>query len=113
MVIDMKLIVTLFFVSAATVLTACAEKPSGKVMQSRVSEIEAGMSRDQVISILGSYIRSLSPEELEPICDTFIYNEAIDAKFIHVWYVNGVVDRASDGHDVVCAIVEFEIGSEL
>ena len=78
---------------------------SNVAVKSRVGEVEKGMSREQVIMILGPYIRSLSPEGYAPFCDTFMYNETIDAKFVHVMYLNSVVYSASDGHDTVCSFI--------
>lgn len=69
-----------------------------------VDEIMEGMTRDEVIKVLGPYFRSLSPEGFPPVCDTFKDNNVAGDKFIHVWYSGGKVVKASGGKNSVCSI---------
>ncbi len=71
---------------------------------SRVNEVVAGMSPQNVKSILGEAIRTIGNGKDNLVAETYLYNEFLDAKFIHVWYESGTVKAATDGHNVVCSL---------
>ncbi len=86
-------------------LSACGDAVYSQTdFPSRVGEVREGMTQDQVISVLGPFVRTLSPDGDLPVCDTFMYNELLNAKFVHVWYLNGKVQAATDGHEAICAM---------
>ena len=58
----------------------------------RADLIMPGMTRDEVVDILGPAYRTLNPQG-SYTCDEFQYVTEIGAWYVLVWFENGVVDR--------------------
>ncbi|WP_366875408.1 outer membrane protein assembly factor BamE [uncultured Roseobacter sp.] len=85
-------------------LAACAGSVSSIVENSQISRISIGSSMAEVEDILGRPIASTSPTGYPSGCKSYIYNETMDALFVHVWYVGGKVVEISDRNQAVCGL---------
>ncbi|WP_367180937.1 outer membrane protein assembly factor BamE [uncultured Roseobacter sp.] len=85
-------------------LAACAGSVSSIVENSQISRISIGSSMAEVEDILGQPIASISPTGHPSGCKSYIYNETIDALFVHVWYVDSKVVEISDMNQAVCGL---------
>lgn len=89
--------------TAALALTGCLEAgPIHGSQHSGVRNLSVGMSMQQVSDIIGgaSHKATLASGA---ICTSTIYDEAINAKFVHAIFEDGALVAASDGHKAVCA----------
>lgn len=75
-----------------------AEAPELETGETKVPGIFVGMTRDEVIGVLGTNFSSFSPLTRPPVIDSFPYVEDDVTKFIYVDYSRGVVRGASSGH---------------
>ncbi len=78
--------------------------PLGDSELSKADKVQVGMDRKAVEEILGPRFSSFYKGNPSTNCDSFIYNVAFDARFVHVWYQNRGVRSVSDGHPGICAI---------
>ncbi|WP_368184747.1 hypothetical protein [Aestuariibius sp. HNIBRBA575] len=71
----------------------------------RVDGIEIGMTREQVLGVLGDDFVSHTPLSMQPLIDSFRYVDENGAtKWIWVHYSDGLVVKADDDHDEVYRI---------
>lgn len=64
-----------------------------------VDGIEDGMTRDEVIGVLGDEFYSHVPLSWAPRFDSFPYTDSDgQTKFVWIYYEQGGVVRATDGH---------------
>ena len=91
---------------AATLgLSACAEPgPIRGSIHSNSHHLRVGMTLADVQEIMGrppSHV-SVAPENALFICRSYLYDEQLKAKFVHVTFEDNLVVGASDGHRKVC-----------
>ena len=87
-------------------LTACltTERPaiSGSP-DSGVRLVEVGMSPERVTGIIGNFqSEQFDASDGSTSCRSYIYDETIGAKYVHVYFYNQRVTSASDGHKGLC-----------
>ena len=70
-------------------------------MDSRADEVKVGMTRDQVISILGPLEVSTTPIGFPPDCDSWEYLEGATKKYIHVRYRFDIPDGSDEARTVI------------
>ncbi|MGV6839633.1 MAG: hypothetical protein ACWA40_05505 [Planktomarina sp.] len=75
-----------------------AEAPELETGETKVPGIFVGMTRDEVIGVLGTNFSSFVGLERPPFVDSFPYTEDGVTKFIYVRYRSGVVRAATSGH---------------
>ncbi len=69
---------------------------------SKVTRLTVGMTRDQVAGILGGHQRDLTVEPLS--CRSYLYLDGEETKLAHVYFRDGRVIAASDGHTAYCSL---------
>ncbi|KQI72636.1 hypothetical protein AN191_06380 [Loktanella sp. 5RATIMAR09] len=90
---------------AALLLAACEQPAISASSDSLANRLEVGMTPAQVEGIIGaSQFTSRASGESDSRCLSYIYDEAIDAKFVHATFVDGLLVRATDGHRVACEL---------
>lgn len=92
-------------VTAMAGVSAC-EKPaiwgSGDSLTNR---LEIGMSPNAVSAIIGNpTFLDISDAEPALICRSYVYDETIDAKFVHVMFRDDKLVSARDGFRTACAV---------
>ncbi|MEL6681269.1 MAG: hypothetical protein AAFQ09_01335 [Pseudomonadota bacterium] len=86
-------------------LSGCERPPIWSSGDSLANRLELGMSPSDVSAIIGNP-EFLDISETDPslICRSYIYDEAIDAKFVHVVFDNNKLVSARDGFRAACVI---------
>ncbi|MEL7179041.1 MAG: hypothetical protein AAFN63_04350 [Pseudomonadota bacterium] len=88
---------------AVTMLAACEPPAINASSDSLANRLSVGMSPEQVSAIIGpSQFESTSTLVPSNTCLSYIYDEAINAKFVHAVYQDGLLVSASDRHRVAC-----------
>ncbi|MCF6444712.1 hypothetical protein [Nereida sp. MMG025] len=89
-------------------VSACMQTaPTSSAIQgtqdSLANRLAVGMTPDQVSAIVGPSVTQVrSTINADQICQSVVYDEVIEAKYIHAVYENGVLVSASDGHALPC-----------
>ncbi len=73
---------------------------------SKVTRLTLGMTRDEVAGILGGHQRDLTVAPLS--CRSYLYLDGEDTKLVHVYFRDGKVIAASDGHTAYCSLSKPE-----
>jgi hypothetical protein len=72
----------------------------------RVEQVSTGMTRQQVINLLGPFDLGLTPIDMGPICDSYGFLSDGEQKFLQVWYeLDDLVDRVFVSDIGPCAVV--------
>ena len=85
-------------------LGACMEAgPIRGSIHSNSYKLRLGMTVEDVERIIGvaTYVR-VHPKNALIVCRTYLYDEEVGAKFVHVKFEDDLVVGASDGHRKVC-----------
>lgn len=89
---------------SAIMLAGCMEPgPIRGTIHSNSSKLRLGMTVEEVAAIMApaNYVR-FNPKNALIVCRTYVYDEEIGVKFVHVKFENDLVVGASDGHKKVC-----------
>lgn len=90
-------------VVSAVLLAACQPNPVNGSIDSGANRLEVGMTIPQVAGIIGNaQLGSRASNAPNVQCMSYIYDEAIGAKFIHARFRDGSLISASDGHRAPC-----------
>lgn len=91
--------------AAIFLLAACEQPAIFASSDSLANRLEVGMNQTQVSSIIGSHqFESRASDAEDTVCLSYIYDEAIGAKFVHATFVDGLLVRATDRHRVACEL---------
>ena len=85
-------------------VSACMEPgPIRGSIHSNSYKLRLGMTVEDVERIIGeaTYTR-VHPKNALIVCRTYLYDEEVGAKFVHVKFEDNLVVGASDGHRKVC-----------
>ena len=91
-------------------LSACMEPgPIRGSIHSNSYKLRVGMTVEDVERIIGTptYER-FHPKNALIVCRTYLYDEEVGAKFVHVKFENDLVVGASDGHRKVCNLTNVQ-----
>lgn len=83
-------------------LAACQMPAVTGGVDSAVGRLAVGMSLQEAMDALGA---TTSPAVFEGdgvFCETWVYNEAVAAEYIHARFRNGALISARDGFDAPC-----------
>lgn len=95
------------FVAVVAVMAGagCEPRAINASSDSLANRLEVGMTPGQVLGIIGaSQFESRMPGDVTTVCRSYIYDEALNVKFVHVRFENGKVVSASDRHRKVCEL---------
>ena len=88
-------------------LSACVTPgPIRGSIHSNSHQLRVGMTLADVQDIMGrppSHV-SVAPQNALFICCSYLYDELLNAKFVHVQFEDNRVIGASDGHRKVCTM---------
>ena len=88
-----------------TFLVACEQPAIWASSDSLANGLEVGMSREEVSDAIGAnQFESRASGDVDKVCLSYIYDEVIDAKFVHATFVDGMLVTATDGHRVSCQL---------
>lgn len=94
---------------SCVVLAGCVQSqtPSSAPIQgtkdSLANRLKVGMTPQDVEAIVGpSQSQIRSTVNADTVCLSYVYDEAIEAKYLHAVYVSGALSSATDGHDLPC-----------
>ncbi len=93
-----------FIMASAVMLAGCMEPgPIRGTIHSNSYKLRLGMTVEEVEAIIApaTYVR-FNPKNALFACRSYIYDEEVGAKFVHVKFENDLVVGASDGHRKVC-----------
>ena len=94
-------------VITAVGLAACMEPgPIRGSIHSNSYNLRVGMTLADVQDIMGrspSHV-SVAPQNALFVCRSYLYDETLKAKFVHVKFEDNLVIGASDGHRKVCEL---------
>jgi hypothetical protein len=94
-----KIILTFAFAA----LVACEAGPIRGSKDSGTNRLTVGMSPAQVARAIGAPQRQQGvPSQPGQICYSYIYDETIRVKYVHVVFENGILISASDRHRQPC-----------
>lgn len=82
----------------------CDEQPEIKDPNDRTTDIPGvliGMTREEVVEVLGNNFLSFTGDSLPPVTDSFPYVEDGKTKYIWVGYISGKVNYAVPGQSDV------------
>jgi len=99
-----RAVVPSILLGTTMLLTACLEPgPIRGTIHSSSWKLRLGMTPAEVEDIIGpaQFVR-VSPKNALIVCRSYIYDEEIGAKFVHVKFENDAVVGASDGHKKLC-----------
>lgn len=89
--------------AAVVLLAACTPKPVSGSADSGVRLLQVGMTQKDVAAILGdSPLATWSSDAPDQQCTSYIYDETIGAKYVHVIYKDGRLVTATDRHAAPC-----------
>lgn len=84
-------------------------------MGSRASEIQAGMTHAEVVSILGHGDAGAIPTDFPIVCDSWKYADNGAARYLHVEFMSSLPENrvilVSDGHSTSCLKQRIRSGS--
>lgn len=82
---------------------SCGPQAIVGTADSNVLRVKVGMTEDQVGAIIGPHqLESAEASSGDPTCRSYEYDETIDRKYVHVYFVDGKLVKASDGHRKFC-----------
>lgn len=87
-------------VTSALILAACATGPISGSADSGVRNLDVGMTEGQVLATIGPTQAAVTKGDVT--CRSHVYDEVIGAKYVHVYYRDGRVFAANDGHRKPC-----------
>ncbi|KQB98193.1 hypothetical protein AL073_04715 [Loktanella sp. 1ANDIMAR09] len=91
--------------AVALLLAACEQPAIFASSDSLANRLEVGMDQAQVAAVIGAHqFESRASGAEDTVCLSYIYDEAIDVKFVHATFVDGLLARATDGHRVACEL---------
>lgn len=104
---------TRWVIGATSILVACSPEPKLDAALHPVNDVTVessdratdvpgvlvGMTRDEVMGILGTEFISFTPLSQPPSRDSFPYTENGQQFYVRVQYRAGIVLAATDGHD--------------
>ena len=99
-----------FIFGSAILLAGCMEPgPIRGTIHSNSYKLRLGMTIEEVEAIMApaNYTR-FDPKNALIVCRTYIYDEEVGAKFVHVKFENDLVVGASDGHRKVCNLMHSQ-----
>ena len=99
-----------FIFGSAILLAGCMEPgPIRGTIHSNSYKLRLGMTIEEVEAIMApaNYTR-FDPKNALIVCRTYIYDEEVGAKFVHVKFENDLVVGASDGHRKVCNLTNSQ-----
>ena len=99
-----------FIMASAVMLAGCMEPgPIRGTIHSNSYKLRLGMTIKEVEVIMApaNYTR-FDPKNALIVCRTYIYDEEVGAKFVHVKFENDLVVGASDGHRKVCNLTHSQ-----
>lgn len=99
-----------FIMASAVMLAGCMEPgPIRGTIHSNSYKLRLGMTIKEVEAIMApaNYTR-FDPKNALIVCRTYIYDEEVGAKFVHVKFENDLVVGASDGHRKVCNLTHSQ-----
>jgi hypothetical protein len=99
-----------FIFGSAILLAGCMEPGSIRgTIHSNSYKLRLGMTIEEVEAIMApaNYTR-FDPKNALIVCRTYIYDEEVGAKFVHVKFENDLVVGASDGHRKVCNLTHSQ-----
>ena len=99
-----------FIFGSAILLAGCIEPgPIRGTIHSNSYKLRLGMTIEEVEAIMApaNYTR-FDPKNALIVCRTYIYDEEVGAKFVHVKFENDLVVGASDGHRKVCNLTHSQ-----
>ena len=86
-------------------LAACERPAISASPDSLANRLTLGMTSDEVIGVIGAFqFESPASGDADTVCRSYIYDEMIDAKFVHATFVDGVLVSATDGHREICQL---------
>ncbi|EBA11097.1 hypothetical protein [Roseobacter sp. CCS2] len=93
------------FALTAIFLAACEAGPINGTSDSLANRLEVGMTPAQVGRIIGQHqFESRASADDDRLCRSYIYDEAIDSKFVHAIFDDDQLVSASDRHRTACAL---------
>ena len=99
-----------FIMASAVMLAGCMEPgPIRGTIHSNSYKLRLGMTIEEVEAIMApaNYTR-FDPKNALIVCRTYIYDEEVGAKFVHVKFENDLVVGASDSHRKVCNLTHSQ-----
>ncbi|MCK0094318.1 outer membrane protein assembly factor BamE [Yoonia sp. F2084L] len=89
--------------AATLLLAACTPKPVSGSADSGVRLLQVGMTQQDVAAILGdSPLATWTSDAPDQQCTSYVYDETIGAKYVHVIYKDGRLVTATDRHKAPC-----------
>ena len=77
--------------------------PIEGTVDSGLNRVRVGMTQDEVGSIIGAHQNEeFDASSGDTSCRSYVYDETIGAKYAHVFYLDGRVTQASEGHKGLC-----------
>ncbi len=86
-----------------------AIQPAGSLpAQGPASKLTAGASSNDAFAIFGPESGfERNPSNFDETCLTYAYGPAEVPNYVHAYYINDVLSRASDGHTGLCTYADI------